>query len=126
MKNRMSIAKGLKYTSLVSVSLISILIFVFALVSGSAAYGVGLAAIIRNIPNATPWIGLILITIISWRNSLAGGICITIFGIAAVYFFNFSGANFFLSTFVLTCSTVVLGLMLLASYFLKPRKFQKH
>ena len=121
MQQKLSIANGLRYTSLISISIISILVFGFALVSGAENYGGGFTGILKNSPNALPWMALIVLAIVSWRNALLGGILTTLFGIVVVYFFNFSGPNFFLSTFIITSSIVLIGIMLLASHLINNK-----
>ncbi len=121
MQQKLSIANGLRYTSLISISIISILVFGFSLVSGAESYGGGFTGILKNSPNALPWMALIVLAIVSWRSALLGGILTTLFGIVVVYFFNFTGPNFFLITFIMTSSIVLLGLMLLASHLINKK-----
>ena len=101
-------------------------VFMFALISGSDAYGGGWEGIIKNSPNTLPWLTLIIFIIIAWKNEVIGGALVTIFGFGAIYFFNFSGPNFFPITFVLTVLiTTMGGLFLISGYMRKSRKNSK-
>ena len=97
---------------------LGILVFVFALFSGSEDVG-----ILKNSPNALPWAALLLITLYAWKKPVTGGIILFLLGLGMVYFFNFSGKNFFLTTFVMTSSIPLLGLILfLCGYYITKRK----
>ncbi len=89
---------------------LSVLVFIFALLSGSEDYGGGLSGIIQNSPNALPWLLLLALTFIAWKWELIGGIIITVIGLYMVYFFNFEGQNFFAITFIITSVIVILGI----------------
>jgi len=104
-----------RYTLLV----VGILVFLFALASGSEAYGGGIMGIIKNSPNAIPWVALLVLVYVAWKWELIGGIIITLFGLAAIYFFSFRGSNFFVSTFILTILITVLGTFFLLSRYLE-------
>ncbi len=66
----------------------SILIFLFALLSGSSKYGEGIIGILKNIPNALPWIILLLVVYISWKNEKIGGWLLIVLAIFFTFFFN--------------------------------------
>lgn len=103
-----------RYTLLV----LGILVFIFALLSGSEDYGSGVSGIIKNSPNALPWLILLVLIFTAWKWELVGGIIITVLGIAMLYFFNFRGPNFFLVTFILTLLIVILGSFFIISWYL--------
>lgn len=103
-----------RYTLLV----LGILVFIFALLSGSEDYGGGVSGIIKNSPNALPWLILLVLIFTAWKWELVGGIIITVLGIAMLYFFNFRGPNFFLVTFILTLLIVILGSFFIISWYL--------
>lgn len=67
---------------------ICILTIPFALISGSEAFGTGISAIIKNSPNAIPWIILLLIAFLARRNGKVGGTLLLIGGGFMVYLFN--------------------------------------
>ena len=99
-----------------SLIVISILVFIFALLSGSEEYGGGISGIIQNSPNALPWLLLLVLTFIAWKWELIGGILVTVIGLFMVYFFNFQGQNFFIITFTITSVIVILGLLYILSW----------
>jgi len=100
---------------------ISILVFVFALLSGSEDYGGGINGIIKNNPNALPWLTLIGLVLVAWKWELIGGIIISLLGLVLVYFFNFNGPNFWVSTFILTLLITLLGSFFIISWFLRKK-----
>lgn len=99
-----------------------VLVFAFALVSGSEAYGGGVSGILQNAPNALPWAALLLLTGMAWKWERVGGMVVTLFGIGLVIFFNFTGHNFFVVTFILTMLIVILGVLFLLSSYLRTVK----
>ncbi|MCP5064004.1 MAG: hypothetical protein GY936_16300 [Ignavibacteriae bacterium] len=118
-KNQIKIANILRNISRFTLLLLGILVFIFALLSGSENYGGGISGIIKNSPNAIPWLILLLLVFVAWKWELIGGIIITLLGLGMIYFFNFSGPNFFLVTFILTLFITVLGSFFLLSWYLR-------
>ena len=113
------LANYLKRTAMYSLFILGTLVFVFALLSGAEQYGGGMNGIIRNSPNAAPWLLLILLVLIAAKRELIGGILLTLFGCAAIYYFNFSGSNFWWSVFILTILVTILGSFFIFSWLLK-------
>ena len=109
-------AKFLRITARVGSLIIGTLIFCFALVSGSEDYGGGLLGIIKNSPNALPWAVFLIIALAARKWELPAGIVITLFGLGAIYFFNFHGPNFFWLTFVLTLLITILGIFFILAW----------
>lgn len=62
--------------------------FGFALVSGVQQNGPGIGALVRNLPNALPWLALFVVVYIAFRWERVGGILIGLAGLASVVFFN--------------------------------------
>ncbi len=62
--------------------------FAFALLSGSDQYGQGIGAVLRNLPNALPWLALFAFVYIAFRWELVGGILVVLAGLASMVFFN--------------------------------------
>jgi hypothetical protein len=114
LKNLSRISLVIRFT----LTLLTLLIIAFAVVSGSKDYGDGIQGIIKNSANALPWLAILIPVLISWKSEKIGGIVITIIGIALVLFFN-TKANFFLSTFVVTMLIPLLGAYL---WFIAKRK----
>jgi len=98
---------------------VAILVFIFALLSGSEQYGGGITGILKNSSNAIPWLLLLILVFIGWKWELIGGIGITSLGIVMFYFFNFGTTNFFLVTFILTLIIIILGSFFLLSWYLR-------
>jgi len=105
-----------RYTLLI----MGILVFIFALLSGAEGYGGGIDGIIKNSPNALPWLFLLLIIYIAWKWELIGGLLIVLSGFATMYFFVF-GQNFFLSTFILSLLIIILGGFFISSWYLRRK-----
>jgi hypothetical protein len=104
-----------RYTLLV----LGILVFIFALLSGSEKLGGGITGIIKNSPNAIPWVLLLVLIFVAWKWELIGGIIITLLGLFLLYFFNFRGPNFWWSTFLLTLIIPLLGSFFITSRYAK-------
>ncbi len=104
--------------------ILGILVFLFALVSGSEGFGGGIMGIIKNSPNAIPWLALLLFVLVAWKWELIGGIIITVLGMAMFYFFNFADPNFFLFTFILTIIITILGSFFIVSWLLRRNEAQ--
>ena len=109
-------------TTKMALTILGIGIFIFALIMGAHDYGENAEGLIKNLPNTWPWAILLVFIIIAWKNERIGGILITLYGIVLVYFFNFSGPNFWMFTFVLTMVIPVLGICLLLGNHLKAKK----
>jgi hypothetical protein len=87
-------------------------IFLFALVSGMETFGSGITAMLENSPNTLPWLALLVLVWLAWRNKKIGGLLIGIFGLVITWFLNFRGQNFFLITFVICLSISFLGFLI--------------
>jgi hypothetical protein len=101
-----------------SLLVVGILVFIFALLSGSEAYGGGVMGIIKNSPNALPWLGLLVFLFIAWKRELIGGLLITALGIFLMIFFNILGGSFQWPAFIVSLIPVVFGLMFILSWYL--------
>lgn len=119
MFNRISIANFLRYTARFALLFLSGFTFILALISGSEEYLDRLQGIIHNFPNALPWLALLILSLITWKFEFVGGIILTAIGLGFVYFFNFSGSNFFWATFLLTLLIPILGSFFLVSHYLR-------
>lgn len=101
--------------------ILSVLLLGFSLMSGAEDYESGLGGILKNIPNALPWVLLLVLLVIAWKKELIGGLLILIFGIGIVYMFNFSGPNFWWITFVFTLIIPILASFFIISWYLKNK-----
>jgi hypothetical protein len=113
--NQIKIIRAVRFWALVVLTVLSIVLLAFSLLSGSEEYGGGLAGIVKNSPNSLPWIVFIMGVFIAWRRNIWGGLLIVIYGGVITYYFNFTGGNFFLITFIVCLLVVFLGLLVLFS-----------
>jgi len=95
-----------------------ILIFVFALFSGAEAGGNSFEAIIKNSPNALPWLAYLLIVMIAWKRELIGGLLLVAIGIFFLFFFSVFN-NFLLATFIIVLLVIINGLLFLSSWWIR-------
>jgi len=93
-----------------------ILIFVFALFSGAEAGGNSFEAIIKNSPNALPWLFYLLIVLFAWKRELLGGILLVAFGIFFLFFFRVF-KHFNPSTFIIVFLVIINGLLFMGSWW---------
>ncbi|NND62447.1 MAG: hypothetical protein HKN48_04575 [Flavobacteriaceae bacterium] len=99
---------------------VSLVLLVFSLFSGAEAYGNGLSALVKNSPNALPWIALFVLSLIACKRHIFGGFLVVVIGLWMLYFYNFRGGNFFLTTFIITMLIPLLGFILIVTgYYLK-------
>lgn len=122
-ENKHRKTKALRYTARYSLLAIASILLGFSLLSGSLDYDGNLMNILKNSPNALPWLILILLVFVAWKKELIGGLLIVSYGLGLVYFFNFSGPNFWWSTFILTSLIPFLGSLFIVSWY--RRKEQK-
>ena len=92
----------------------------FALVSG-ANLDEGINGLIANAANMLPWVVLAIFLAVAWKSELVGGILITLFGAYILYYFNFSGPNFFMATFILTSIVLLCGILFIVSHYLQKK-----
>ena len=118
-KKSLKTANTFRFIARYSLLVLGVTVFIAALFFGAADYGGGIKGIIKNSPNALPWALLLAVLLIAWKKEKIGGIIITILGIVLVYFFNFSGPNFWWSTFVMTLLIPILGSFFLISSYLR-------
>ena len=84
-------------------------VFLLALFSGA---GPGVAGVLYNIPNTLPWIILLVITWLSWKDPVKGGVMSVLYAVLLVYFFEMRIA--LTSEFLVFISPmIVLGLLLI-------------
>ncbi len=107
----MDLTNTIRKTTQILLLLITTLVFVFALLSGSEGYGEGFMGIVKNSPNALPWVLLFSFNYLVWKKELYGGIILVIFGLFITWLFNFRGPNFWWTTFALTSLITLLGVI---------------
>ncbi|SDS18517.1 hypothetical protein SAMN04515667_1600 [Formosa sp. Hel1_31_208] len=64
-KNQNKTSNLLKYIARYALLLIASLLFAFALLSGSEGYGGGIMGIVKNSPNALPWVVLMFLVFVA-------------------------------------------------------------
>lgn len=116
--NQLKLANLIRNIARFTLLPLGLLVFAFSLISGSETYGGGLLGLLKNAPNALPWLALLLLTALAWKKEFIGGSLITALGLAMVWFFN-TGPNFFMVTFVLTIGITLLGTLFLLSWYLR-------
>lgn len=120
MKNKIKVAKVLRYISRTILLLVAIFWFIFALLSGAEGYGGGLKGIIMNSPNALPWLLLFVFIYIAWKWELIGGILVALTGLCTIFAFDtFESIPAFL---LITVPLIVLGAFLIISWHLTKKE----
>jgi hypothetical protein len=114
----MKTAKILRTIARYTLLIFGVLVFVFALLSGSETFGGGIKGILKNSPNALPWLILLVLVVIAWKWELVGGILITLLGLFALGFFGIFAANFSIGTMIICLFPVILGSFLILSWWL--------
>jgi predicted exporter len=118
MKEKKTLAILARAIARIGITVTGTTAFGFALLSGTEGFSGGVFDLVKNCPNAAPWVVLLLLAFYAWKNELLGGIGISIFGLAATAALVVSSANFFISTFFLTSLISVLGFMFIISWYL--------
>lgn len=117
-------SKGLQRFLLIArllLTFIVVTVISFALISGAEDFGGGIDGIIKNSPNALPWVPLLIGLILAWKNAYWGGILFTILGIAALLIFT-TGPVFFPITFAVLLIIPILGIGLIVAGRLENAK----
>lgn len=61
---------------------------IFALLSGAEEFGGGWGGLVRNAPNAVPWVVLIAVLIVSFRTPMWGGLLFVAAGLFSIVQFD--------------------------------------
>lgn len=107
--------KFLYWAPRVVILVFSVLVFIFALFSGAEKYGGGIYGVMKNIPNALPWLLLLGIVWFAWEHEKIGGYLFLIFGVASAFFFNSweNLATFFMVSFPI----IIVGILFLVNHY---------
>ncbi len=114
---KQQIANLFRYTARAIISILGVLIFLFALISG-ADLEKGVMGVVRNIPNTLPCIILLVVIWQAWKRELLGGILIITLGLIGGFFFSIWN-NLFEFVFWLIISIIILGAFFIISWWLR-------
>jgi len=89
--------------------IITAIVITFALLSGSEEHGGGFMRIIKNSPNALPWLLLFGLNYLAWKRELVGGSIIAMFGLYVSLFLSFNGGKFAITVIATTSFITILG-----------------
>ncbi len=123
-------AKYLKLIARIVGFVFGILVFTFALLSGSESNGNDFWAVVKNSPNSFPWLIFLILIGLSGRWTGISGLLITLGGLYMLYFFHIFD-SFMWPTFIIVAVVLICGLFLIISYlinsfiFKNPQYFQK-
>jgi hypothetical protein len=79
-------------------------LIVFSLLSGSEGGGA-----MHNMPNALPWILLLIVVCITFRWQMLGGVFLILFGLGTIVFF--SAFEFLWILFLISLPIIIIGLL---------------
>ena len=116
MSQKNKLAKLFRNVALILLFSMGAFFFVFALLSGAEEYGGGLRGIVKNSPNALPWLLLLILIYVAWQWELVGGVLISLMGVFTIFFFNVFKHLFAL--FAISIPLILLGGLLIASWYL--------
>jgi hypothetical protein len=94
--------------------------FVFALLSGAEELGGGVGGVLRNSPNALPWVVLALLIALAFRFERAGGAMIVLAGGLAALQFN--AVQAWQAMVLIPLPVVLCGVALFVTGTLDPRR----
>jgi hypothetical protein len=115
------IANILRNTARYTLLVVGILVFLFALASGAEEYGGGMRGVIKNVPNALPWLLLLAFLLLAWKRELPGGILIILTGLALMVFFFFMAKRFYPVVLIVTLLIVLPGVFFVLSWYLRRK-----
>lgn len=115
-------ANAIRIFARITLAIVTGFWFTFALLSGAEQAGGGMAGIIRNAPNALPWVALIVLNVIAWRWELAGGGVIILLGVVSIFAFNVLRGNFAVFYYI-SLPLIALGVLFIASWTLRRKRY---
>ncbi|TQV86137.1 hypothetical protein FKG94_00850 [Exilibacterium tricleocarpae] len=111
--NNTRLIKLLRYSARITLAVVALSWFGFAVLSGA---GNGLRGLLANLPNTLPWLGLAIVVYVAFRWELVGGVLVLVTGLASVVFFNAWAAPIVLVGASLP--VIAAGTVLLVCYYL--------
>jgi hypothetical protein len=103
--NKNKIALFLSYFAKTLLLIMAISLLIFALLSGAEN-----SWSFRNVPNALPWVLLLIFVCVAFRWQIWGGILVILFGIFTILFF--SALEFIWILFIISLPVIILGSIL--------------
>jgi len=110
----MKTIKLLGQVSLWGLTLISLLLFVFALFSGAEENT--FQGLLKNSPNALPWLIMLAISLFGWKHRLVTGIAALILGTFFIVFLAVNGSTLFVVYIVVGLIPMFGGLLVGSHY----------
>jgi len=120
LKEQKSLIEKLGWLAKLFLSVVSSLFFLFALFSGATEPG--LIGIVKNSPNAFPWLFLLGFAYLTWKKELLGGVLIVIFALFTVFAFGFYRPEMRGSLLIFSLPLLILGGLILLGSFKGSRK----
>jgi len=115
----------LKWFARIPFLIITLFWGIFALLSGANDYGGGIIGIIKNSPNALPWIVLLGINYIAWKWEITGGVIILLIGLSLSFFFNMWSTKGLFLVGMIFIPIEVTGILFVINGILERKKRQK-
>ena len=110
----MKTIKLMGQVSLWGLTLISLLLFVFALFSGAEENT--FQGLLKNSPNALPWLIMLAISLFGWKNKLITGVAALILGTLFIVFLAVKGSTL-LVVYIVIGLVPMFGGLLVGSHY---------
>ena len=120
MEHEDKLAKVLRYITRTVLLIISVFWFIFALLSGAEELGGGIIGIVRNSPNALPWLLLFVFVFVAWKWERIGGTIITAMGLLTIFLLDSYKEPFVF--LLISLPLMILGSFLIISWYLTKEK----
>ena len=114
-EKRLKILKFLRCVARTTLLILSLLFFIFSLLSGADKLGGGIMGIIYNSPNALPWIILLIFVYIAFKWEILGGLLILSMGVFTIFFFDTSDNLFVL--WIVSMPLILMGALLVIAWY---------
>lgn len=111
-------ARTLKLSALILGLIFGVLVFIFALMSGAEADGNDFRALLKNSPNALPWLFFLVLLWFAWKQELMGGMTLMGLGISLFFLFD-TFSDFQLPAFLVALYVILNGTLFVSSWWIK-------
>ncbi len=85
-----NIANFLRTVARMGVLLLGVTMISVSIFTGALKYGITIANILRNLPEALPWFLLLFTLLLAWEYELMGGILLLLLGLGGVFYMQTS------------------------------------